>query len=75
MLPINPAHANRQRGLALGNGAQGGELTATLHIKKRNRRSFAVVGEEREDGTPAGTRTRARGLGNRCSIRLSYRGT
>ncbi len=26
-------------------------------------------------GTPAGTRTRARGLGNRCSILLSYRGT
>src|SRR4030042_929714 len=25
-------------------------------------------------GTPAGTRTRARGLGNRCSIHLSYRG-
>ena len=25
--------------------------------------------------TPAGTRTRAHGLGNRCSIRLSYRGT
>ena len=24
---------------------------------------------------PAGTRTRAHGLGNRCSIRLSYRGT
>ena len=26
-------------------------------------------------GTPAGTRTRARGLGNHCSIHLSYRGT
>ena len=28
-----------------------------------------------KSGTPAGTRTRARGLGNRCSIHLSYRGT
>ena len=27
-----------------------------------------------EGSTPAGTRTRAHGLGNRCSIRLSYRG-
>ena len=26
------------------------------------------------DGTPARTRTGAPGLGNRCSIRLSYRG-
>ena len=29
----------------------------------------------RGNGTPARTRTGARGLGNRCSIRLSYRGT
>ncbi len=30
---------------------------------------------QQADGAPAGTRTRASGLGNRCSIRLSYRGT
>ena len=35
-----------------------------------NRRVMNTV----HHGTPAGTRTQARGLGNRCSILLSYRG-
>ncbi len=36
--------------------------------------SVALIMPE-SDGAPARTRTGAPGLGNRCSIRLSYRGT
>ena len=46
-------------------------LAPQIRSKHTVRRRLAHGGE---DGTPAGTRTRARGLGNRCSIRLSYRG-
>ena len=55
--------------------ARGPAFTAGSHFFcKSGYRPYDIRTEENKIGTPARTRTGAHGLGNRCSIRLSYRG-